>query len=60
MGLENTAPYVIAGDQDGGRDILPWNLPPDGPHTFTVTGYFNDSTTGTADTPLTLKFTVRR
>jgi regulation of enolase protein 1 (concanavalin A-like superfamily) len=55
--IENSAPYAIAGDQNG-TDYLPWT-PTLGAHTLTATPYTAADLGGVAGTPLTINFTVQ-
>ena len=53
---ETGEPYALAGDTRG--DYNPWT-PAAGAHALTATPYTGPKATGTAGTPLTVRFTVR-
>jgi hypothetical protein len=54
---ENYVPYAFAGDQNNGKDFLPWT-PTVGNHTLTATPYTSSNAGGTAGTALTISFSV--
>jgi hypothetical protein len=56
--MESTAPYAIAGDNSLG-DYYPWVVDP-GTYTVTATPYAEKNGGGTAGTPVTVTFTIRK
>lgn len=54
---ENTAPYAIAGDQNGGRDYLPWTFKL-GSHQLTATPFSRSGASGSIGTALAISFSV--
>ncbi|AEV87098.1 hypothetical protein ACWT_6081 [Actinoplanes sp. SE50] len=55
--VENHQPYLLSGDAENGKDVLPWT-PAAGKHTVVVTPYSRADGKGTTGVPIRITLTV--